>query len=85
MVTEKHFYLFVSFLQDINKEETLLEKEQSNFPMLQTLISDKQPYEQLWNTVFNFQSLSEEWMKGRWLTLGKTTPILIISAKWLHS
>lgn len=65
MVTGKHFYLFVSFLQDINKEETLLEKEQSNFPMLQTLISDKQPYEQLWNTVYNFQSRSGDWMDGR--------------------
>lgn len=59
-----------SFLQDINKEQTLLEKDQSQFPILQTLIADKQPFEQLWTTALNFQSLSEEWMNGRWLTLG---------------
>lgn len=59
-----------SFLQDINKEQTLLEKDQSQFPILQTLIADKQPFEQLWTTALNFQSMSEEWMNGRWLTLG---------------
>lgn len=58
-------YSFMSFLQDINKEQTLLEKDQSQFPMLQTLIADKQPYEQLWTTALNFQSMSEEWMNGR--------------------
>lgn len=63
MVAGKYFWM--SFLQDINKEQTLLEKEQSQFPMLQTLIADKQPYEQLWTTALNFQSMSEEWMNGR--------------------
>lgn len=55
----------MSFLQEINKEQALLEKDQSQFPMLQTLIADKQPYEQLWTTALNFQSMSEEWMNGR--------------------
>lgn len=58
-------FTLLSFLQDINKEETLLEKGQSEFPILQTLIADKQPYEQLWTTAFNFQSMSEVWMNGR--------------------
>lgn len=58
-------FVLLSFLQDINNEQTLLEKEQSQFPMLQTLIADKQPYEQLWTTALNFQSMSEEWMNGR--------------------
>lgn len=53
------------FLQDINKEQTLLEREQSQFPMLQILIADKQPYEQLWNTALNFHTKSEVWMNGR--------------------
>lgn len=65
MVAGKHLYTFMSFLQDINKEQALLEKDQSQFPMLQTLIADKQPYEQLWTTALNFQSMSEEWMNGR--------------------
>lgn len=63
-------FVLLSFLQDINNEQTLLEREQSQFPMLQTLIADKQPYEQLWTTALNFQSMSEEWMSGRWLKLG---------------
>lgn len=55
----------LSFLQNINKEQSLLEMEQSQFPMLQTLIADKQPYEQLWTTALNFQSMSEVWMNGQ--------------------
>lgn len=53
------------YIQIINKEQSLLEKEQSQFPMLQTLIADKQPYEQLWNTALNFQTMSEVWMNGQ--------------------
>ncbi|KAM7373014.1 hypothetical protein PAMP_007900 [Pampus punctatissimus] len=59
----------VTELEDINKEQTLLEKGQSQFPMLQTLISEKQPYDQLWTTVFNFQSMSEVWLNGPFLDL----------------
>ncbi|GAA6232467.1 dynein heavy chain 3, axonemal [Lates japonicus] len=54
----------VTELEVINNEQTLLEKEQSQFPMLQVLIADKQPYEQLWSTALNFQSMSEVWMNG---------------------
>ncbi|XP_032391909.1 dynein heavy chain 3, axonemal isoform X2 [Etheostoma spectabile] len=56
-------------LEDINKEQALLDKEQTQFPELQTLIADKQPYEQLWTTALNFQSMSEEWMNGPFLHL----------------
>lgn len=58
----------MSSLQDINKEESLLEKDQSQFPMLQTLLADKQPHEQLWTTALNFQVMSDEWMNGQWMT-----------------
>ncbi|MEQ2235692.1 hypothetical protein ILYODFUR_004863 [Ilyodon furcidens] len=54
----------VGELEEINKEQTLLDREQTQFPMLQTLIADKQPYEQLWNTAFNFDSMSEVWLNG---------------------
>ncbi|XP_056255668.1 dynein axonemal heavy chain 3 [Seriola aureovittata] len=59
----------VTELEDINNEQTLLEREQSQFPMLQILIADKQPYEQLWSTALNFQSKSEVWMNGPFLHL----------------
>lgn len=51
-------------LQLINKEEELLEKEKSTFPLLQALISNKVPYEQLWLTTYEFSIKSEEWMNG---------------------
>ncbi|KAK5855256.1 hypothetical protein PBY51_005374 [Eleginops maclovinus] len=59
----------VSELEDINNEQTLLEKEQSQFPVVQTLIAEKQPFEQLWTTAVNFQCMSEEWMNGPFLHL----------------
>uniref|UniRef100_A0A3Q2QRM0 Dynein axonemal heavy chain 7 n=1 Tax=Fundulus heteroclitus TaxID=8078 RepID=A0A3Q2QRM0_FUNHE len=49
-------------LEEANKEQSLLDKEQSQFPMVQTLIANKQPYEQLWNTAFNFESMSDVWL-----------------------
>ncbi|XP_014652699.1 PREDICTED: dynein heavy chain 3, axonemal [Ceratotherium simum simum] len=48
----------------INKEEDLLEKEKSTFPLLQTLMTNKVPYEQLWVTTYEFSIKSEEWMNG---------------------
>ncbi|XP_068431186.1 dynein axonemal heavy chain 3 isoform X2 [Clinocottus analis] len=59
----------VTELEDINNEQTLLEIEQSEFSLLQTLIANKQPYEQLWTTALNFQIMSEEWMNGPFLKL----------------
>ncbi|XP_042559183.1 dynein axonemal heavy chain 3 isoform X2 [Clupea harengus] len=54
----------ITELEDINKEEVLLEKEESEFPQLQSLMTAKQPYDQLWCTALNFQNKSEMWMKG---------------------
>ncbi|XP_012645608.2 dynein axonemal heavy chain 3 [Microcebus murinus] len=48
----------------INKEEELLEKEKSTYPLLQTLMTNKVPYEQLWVTAYEFSTKSEEWMNG---------------------
>lgn len=57
--------VYAAVPQDIKKEQTLLEKDESQFPMLQTLIADKQPYDQLWTTARDFHSMSEVWMNGR--------------------
>ncbi|KAK7833315.1 hypothetical protein U0070_017314 [Myodes glareolus] len=56
----------------INKEEELLEKEKSSFPLLQTLMVNKIPYEQLWVTAYEFSIKSEEWMNG---------PLLLLNAE----
>ncbi|XP_076154944.1 dynein axonemal heavy chain 3 [Alosa pseudoharengus] len=54
----------ITELEDINTEEELLEKEQSQFPQLQAVMSAKQPFDQLWTTALNFQNNSDVWMKG---------------------
>ncbi|NXH21208.1 DYH3 protein, partial [Bucco capensis] len=46
----------------INKEEELLEQEKTQFPLLQIIIENKQPFEELWVTAYNFHIKSEEWM-----------------------
>ncbi|CAO2583041.1 Dynein axonemal heavy chain 3, partial [Lemmus lemmus] len=56
----------------INKEEELLDKEKSSFPLLQTLMTNKIPYEQLWVTAYDFSTKSEEWMNG---------PLLLLNAE----
>ncbi|KAM4829514.1 dynein axonemal heavy chain 3 [Thomomys bottae] len=50
--------------ESINKEEELLDKEKSSFPLLQLLLTNKVPYEQLWVTAYEFSLKSEEWMNG---------------------
>ena len=51
-------------LEGINKEEALLEWEQSQFPLLQHMFQIKEPYDKLWNTALSFSTKSEEWMNG---------------------
>ncbi|KAF7668491.1 hypothetical protein LDENG_00010030 [Lucifuga dentata] len=59
----------VTELEDINKEQSLLEKEQNQFPILQILLANKQPYDQLWTTALSFQRMSEDWMNGPFMHL----------------
>uniref|UniRef100_A0A8B9MHH2 Dynein axonemal heavy chain 3 n=1 Tax=Accipiter nisus TaxID=211598 RepID=A0A8B9MHH2_9AVES len=66
-------YLFIYSLKAINKEEELLEREKSQFPLLQTIIANKQPFEQLWITAYNFHIKSEEWMNGEVLNANEIT------------
>lgn len=41
----------------------------SQFPLLQTVIANKQPFEQLWTTAYSFHTKSEEWMNGEALVV----------------
>ncbi|CAH1793734.1 unnamed protein product, partial [Owenia fusiformis] len=60
-------------LEQINKEETLLEYEQSQFPQLQVMFSAKEPYDKLWNTALNFHQQHEAWMNGSFQDLNAET------------
>ncbi|TNM97969.1 hypothetical protein fugu_014215 [Takifugu bimaculatus] len=55
---------YLEEIEDINNEQSLLEKGKTSFPMIQTLIADKMPHEQLWTTALNFNNMSEVWMQG---------------------
>lgn len=52
-------------LEEINKEETLFAWEISQFPMLQQIITAKDPYDKLWNTFYSFQTKEVQWLKGK--------------------
>ncbi|KAL6049111.1 hypothetical protein STEG23_021655, partial [Scotinomys teguina] len=60
----KNLDLALTEFELINKEEELLEKEKSSFPLLQILMTNKVPFEQLWKTAYEFSIKSEEWMNG---------------------
>ncbi|XP_044289654.1 dynein axonemal heavy chain 3 isoform X4 [Varanus komodoensis] len=66
----------------INKEEELLEREKSQFPLLQTIITHKQPFEQLWMTAYNFHTKSEEWMNGPLIRMNAEEISEEVSAMW---
>lgn len=70
----------VCLFQGINKEESLLDKEQSQFPILQTIMAKKQPYDQLWITGLDFQTKSDVWMNGK--THAVIFPVGIIASDW---
>ncbi|XP_050953838.1 dynein axonemal heavy chain 3 [Labeo rohita] len=63
----------VKEIECINKEEGLLDKEQSQFPILQSILAKKQPYDQLWITALDFQTKSDVWMNGPFRQLNAET------------
>ncbi|XP_077075428.1 dynein axonemal heavy chain 3 isoform X1 [Siphateles boraxobius] len=63
----------VKEIEGINKEESLLDKEQSQFPILQTIMAKKQPYDQLWITGLDFQTKSDVWMNGPFRNMNAET------------
>ncbi|XP_061086442.1 dynein axonemal heavy chain 3 [Conger conger] len=72
----------VTELEDINKEESLLEKELSDFPMVQILMASKQPYDQLWTTALSFQNNSEVWLNGPFQNLNAEQITDELAAMW---
>lgn len=55
-------------LEGLNVEEELLEWQPSQFPQLQQMFVNKQPYDSLWNTALNFHTKYEEWLNGEFHT-----------------
>ncbi|XP_050716714.1 dynein axonemal heavy chain 3-like isoform X3 [Eriocheir sinensis] len=56
-------------LQGINEEQSLLSWEMTKFPLLQSMISLKEPYDQLWHTTYDFHQKYEQWYNGPFVGL----------------
>ncbi|XP_031567893.1 dynein heavy chain 3, axonemal-like [Actinia tenebrosa] len=54
----------VDELADLNTEEELLQWEPTQFPILQTMLAYKEPYEKLWKTALTFNNKHEAWLNG---------------------
>ena len=65
-VIDEFFGFFLS-LQQVNTEEELLEFEATQFPILQTMVAYKEPYDKLWRTALTFHNKHEAWLNGSWL------------------
>ena len=52
-------------LDGLNHEETLLEWEESSFPLLQSMVTSKEPYDRLWSTTLSFHLKRDHWLNGR--------------------
>ncbi|XP_056119629.1 dynein axonemal heavy chain 3 [Rhinichthys klamathensis goyatoka] len=72
----------VKEIEGINKEESLLDKEQSQFPILQTIMAKKQPYDQLWITGLDFQTKSDVWMNGPFRSMNAETVSEELANMW---
>ncbi|XP_042197106.1 dynein axonemal heavy chain 3 [Callorhinchus milii] len=69
-------------LEAINREEELLEHQLTHFPMLLTTISNKQPYDQLWKTAYNFYTKSEMWLNGPFQNLNAEEITEEVATMW---
>ncbi|XP_059835308.1 dynein axonemal heavy chain 3 [Hypanus sabinus] len=69
-------------LDTINKEQELLGHEVTHFPQLMATVGQKQPYEQLWNTAYNFYTKSEEWLNGPFQVLDAEEVTNKVSNMW---
>jgi len=52
------------YVESINREESLLDFEETQFPLLHTMFQTKDPYDKLWTTALNFTIKNEEWLHG---------------------
>ncbi|CAL4098707.1 unnamed protein product, partial [Meganyctiphanes norvegica] len=51
-------------LQAINEEQSLLSWEATKFPLLAAMASQKEPYDKLWHTAYDFHQKYEKWYNG---------------------
>ena len=51
-------------MMEINNEEELLQWEATAYPLINTILHSKEPYDKLWNTAIAYYDKHEQWMNG---------------------
>ncbi|XP_069947362.1 dynein axonemal heavy chain 3-like [Cherax quadricarinatus] len=69
-------------LQAINEEQSLLSWEMTKFPLLQSMISLKEPYDKLWHTTYDFHQKYERWFNGPFIGLDAEAISEEVEAMW---
>ncbi|KAK3717325.1 hypothetical protein QZH41_011557, partial [Actinostola sp. cb2023] len=54
----------VDELAELNTEEELLQWQPTQFPILQSMLAYKEPYDKLWKTALSFNNKHEAWLNG---------------------
>ena len=72
--------IILIIFQGINEEQSLLSWEMTKFPLLQSMVFLKEPYDHLWHTTYDFHQKYELWYNGKWrdLRFGETW----LDTKW---
>ncbi|XP_066944541.1 dynein axonemal heavy chain 3-like [Macrobrachium rosenbergii] len=69
-------------LSAINEEQSLLSWEKTKFPLLQAMISQKEPYDMLWHTTYDFHQKYELWYNGPFAGLDAEAINEEVEAMW---
>lgn len=69
-------------MDTLNTEEKLLGFQQTEYPMLQQIITLKDPFDKLWLTFASFQSKEAQWMKGGFQGLNAEEISEEVGANW---
>lgn len=69
-------------LEQLNREEALFGFEISQYPMLQQIITLKDPFDKLWFTFHNFQTKESQWLKGPFMGLNAEEIVEEVQNNW---
>ncbi|XP_063587791.1 dynein axonemal heavy chain 3-like [Penaeus indicus] len=66
----------------INEEQSLLSWEMTKFPLLQAMVAQKEPYDKLWHTTYDFHQKYEQWYNGPFAGLDAEAINEEVEAMW---
>ncbi|CAI8006104.1 Dynein heavy chain 3, axonemal, partial [Geodia barretti] len=69
-------------MMEINNEEELLQWEMTPYPLIQTVLHSKEPYDRLWNTAISYYDKHEQWMNAPFLKIDAEKVEEEVSGMW---